>query len=63
MREITAHGRTKHSPRARTDAPPALSGGISAIGLGDGKGGIALDPYYARLLKPVLEKLDREVHL
>ena len=47
---------------ARTDgAPPAPSVGISCIGLGNGKGGIWLDPYYARLLKPILEKMGYEV--
>lgn len=47
---------------ARTDgAPPAPSVGISCIGLGNGKGGIWLDPYYARLLKPILEQMGREV--
>ena len=47
---------------ARTDdAPPALRVGISCVGLGNGKGGFYLDPYYARVLKPVLEKLGREV--
>ena len=45
---------------ARTDAPPAPVG-ISAIGLDNGKGGIYLDPYSARLMRPILEKLGREV--
>jgi hypothetical protein len=46
---------------AATEAPLAPRVGISAIGLGNGKGGFYIDPYYARLLKPVLEKLGREV--
>jgi CspA family cold shock protein len=43
------------------DAPPTPNVGISCIGLGNGKGGLYLDPYYVRLLKPILERLGREV--
>ena len=46
---------------ARDDVPPTSSVGISAIGLGDGKGGLWMDAYYARLLKPILEKMGHEV--
>jgi hypothetical protein len=46
---------------ASTIAPPAPSVGISAIGLGNGKGGHYLDAHYARQLKPILEKLGHEV--
>jgi hypothetical protein len=47
---------------ARDDVSPAPSVGISAIGLTDGgKGGIWMDPYHARLMRPILEKMEREV--
>jgi hypothetical protein len=48
---------------ASTIAPPATSVGISAIGLGNGKGGHYLDPHLARMLKPILEKMGMEVRL
>lgn len=45
---------------ARTDAPPP-STGINAIGLGDGRGGFWMDSYHARLMRPILKQLGREV--
>jgi hypothetical protein len=48
---------------ARTDAPPAPSVGISCVGLGNGKGGIYPDPYYARLIKLIFDKMAMEVRL
>jgi hypothetical protein len=46
---------------AATIAPPAPSVGISAISLGNGKGGHFLDAHHARLLRPILKNLSREV--
>lgn len=40
---------------------PASSVGFSAIGLGNGRAGHYLDAHHARLLKPILEQLGREV--
>jgi hypothetical protein len=48
---------------ARTDAPPAPSGGISWVGLGNGRGGHYIDPHFARMMKPILEKMGWEVRL
>jgi hypothetical protein len=45
---------------ASTTAPPPPPS-ISCIGLGNGKGGQFIDAYYARLLKPILEKMGREL--
>jgi hypothetical protein len=46
---------------AQTDVSPAPSVGISAISLGNGKGGHFLDAHHARLLRPILKHLGREV--
>jgi hypothetical protein len=43
---------------ARIDVPPPS---IGCLGLTNGKNGIWLDPYYARLLKPILKDLNREM--
>jgi hypothetical protein len=46
---------------ARDDVSPAPNIGISAVGLGNGKGGHYIDSHFARMLKPVLEKMGWEV--
>jgi hypothetical protein len=46
---------------ARTIASPEPSGSISATGLGSGRGGIWLDPYSARLMRPILERMAKEL--
>jgi hypothetical protein len=48
---------------AATIAPPAPSVDICVIGLDNGQGGHYLDPHFARMLKPILEKLGMEVKL
>jgi hypothetical protein len=45
-------------------SPETPSAGISAIGVDwNGNGGAYIDVAHARLLKPILEKLGREVRL
>jgi hypothetical protein len=47
--------------RAARDDAPAPSVGISAIGLTNGQRGLWMDPFHARLLKPILERMDKEL--